>query len=450
MPLGQPSRMIVTLPEREHLVRELERGPIVAAQQLGHPLPADHRHHPVVVAGSLARRPGSRVRLVDARGGIAMARLERRREVGQELDALELVTGVRIRFVERLQAAPEVLGRLQIGRSLEGACPRGVPEVHRAGGLIGAGPVVRNDLGLPLSGVREAPHERVRDLAVERVSAPAQDPPVGRLLEERVRELPAPRQPDDRPQYVLGPELSERRLEIPVARRDHTEQRPVELAAEDRGDVDHVGEVRQPIEPLGEEPVERRRHRRGGGHASRRVHLQHLLHEQRDAVGGGVEPVQDRGVERRVAGRCRHGPHLAGRQRSELDLEHLRALRPGRLELGPEREHAQDGEVRQAPGDPPEQLHGRRIGPVHVLHDEQQRVTCRVRDEQRLENSHRRGAGFARGEARRAGHAADGQELRDERHGLRRIEAGVGDRLLEQLHPLPGRVRPLEAQHALE
>ena len=149
--LGEANGVVASLAERQHLVRQLERRPVLTAQQVEHPLPADHRHQPVVVAGPLARRPGPRVRVVDARGGIAVPRLERGREVRQEVDVLEIVTGVRIRLVERLQPAPEVLGGLQVGRSLERACSRGVPEVHGSGGSPRTGPVVGDDLGLSLA-----------------------------------------------------------------------------------------------------------------------------------------------------------------------------------------------------------------------------------------------------------------------------------------------------------
>ena len=287
----------------------------------------------------------------------------------------------------------------------------------------------------------------------------AQDPLVGRLLEEGVRELAALGQPDHRPEHVLRGELRQRGLEIPVARGDRAEQRPVELASDDGGHVDHVGEIRQPVETLGEEAVEGRRHHRCRRRLPDRVrpcpaleHLQHLFDEQRDPVGGRVQPLQYGGVEGGTARRRRHRSHLGGRQRPKLDLEHRPALRPGRLELGPERQDTQDRQARQAGDDSPEQLDGRGIRPVEILDDEEQRMTSRVGDEQGLEDSQRRGAGVAGAEfgAGSAVPAADRQELREQRHGLRRVEARVDDRLLQHLQVLAARVRSFEAEQALE
>ena len=79
------------------------------------------------------------------------------------------------------------------------------------------------------------------------------------------------RQPDHRPEHVLCGELRQRRLEIAVARGDQAEQRAVELASEDGGHVDHVGQIRQPVETLGEQAVEGRRHHVVAGRLPGRV-----------------------------------------------------------------------------------------------------------------------------------------------------------------------------------
>jgi hypothetical protein len=164
--------------------------------------------------------------------------------VGEEVDVLQIVAGMGARLVEGLQPAAEVLGSLQVCRSLERTGSGRMPERDRLCRLRGTGPVVGDDLGLSFGQLGEAADERVGDATVEGLAAAAQDPLVGRLLQQRMRELVAQSRVADGPEHVLGGELGERQFEICAAQRpERLEQLPVELPSEDRGHVDDVAEL---------------------------------------------------------------------------------------------------------------------------------------------------------------------------------------------------------------
>jgi hypothetical protein len=75
--------MLAPLAEVEHLVRQLEGRSILGAQQVEHPLPADHDDQAVIVAGALVGGPGARVGLVDPRRGVAVGCLKGGGSVGE-------------------------------------------------------------------------------------------------------------------------------------------------------------------------------------------------------------------------------------------------------------------------------------------------------------------------------------------------------------------------------
>ena len=86
--LGQRERMLATLAERHHVVRRLERGAILAAQEVEHPLPADHDDQAVVVTSSLIRGPGCGIGLIHARRRVAVGCLKGGGSIGEQVGAL--------------------------------------------------------------------------------------------------------------------------------------------------------------------------------------------------------------------------------------------------------------------------------------------------------------------------------------------------------------------------
>jgi hypothetical protein len=150
-------------------------------------------------------------------------------------------------------------------------------------------------------------------------------------------------------------------------------------------------------------------------------HLERLLDEQGDTIGGRVHPLQHGRIERLQAGECRQCPHVLGGQRPQLELQHGAGLCPGRRELGTEGEQAQHRHVSQLSHDAVQELDGGRIGPVQVLDDEQQRVAGRVGNEQPLEDVQGRRADVSWSEP---GHdllalARNGEQIGEDGHRLR-------------------------------
>ena len=136
---------------------------------------------------------------VDLGRRIAAPRLKGGGQVGEQVDPLEIVPGVGAGRIERLESLAEVVRRLHEGGPPERAGSGLTPVRHRLGRLGGTGPMVRHDLRLTLDHRREVPGQHLRDTPVEVVPATAQEPLVGRLLQEGMRELPAGSRPVDRP-----------------------------------------------------------------------------------------------------------------------------------------------------------------------------------------------------------------------------------------------------------
>jgi hypothetical protein len=307
--------------------------------------------------------------------------------------------------------------------------------------------------------------EQLGDARVEHLAVAAQEQVVGRLLQKRVAELVAGAWPADRSQHSLADELGESSFEsCRIQRFECLEQLPRELASEHGGHVDHLAEPGEPVEPLGQQAVEARRHDRRvrvafGGVGPDRTwaavdveHPHHLLDEQRNAVGGGDHPLENGGVECGSAAHPQHRPHVLRREPPELDLEDGFSAPPGRLEVAAEGEDAQDRNVRHARDDPAEQVDGRRVCPVEVLDDEEQGMASWVGNEQRLEGTQQQGTSVA-WHQRRAGSLVarrERQQAGQQWHRLDRIDAGVTDGSVEHLERAFGGIRPFEEEISLE
>ncbi|HEX4011812.1 MAG TPA: hypothetical protein VHX62_17455 [Solirubrobacteraceae bacterium] len=366
----------------------------------------------------------------------------------------------RLERVERVERAPEMLGRLQEGGALERPQAGGVPVVLGPDVLGGANEVTRHHLRLAVSHRWEPLGQDRRHIAVQRLTSPAQDPVVRGLLEQRVGEFAPGRLAVDRPQHVLDRQLGQRRSQVrSIGRPQGGEQFAVELPPEHRGHVDHLAQRRQPVQPLGEQAAQGRGHRADAldgapGIAATRVleHLQRLLHEQRNAVGGLLDPVKD-GRRQRLGGRPRgQRTHVLGAERIQLDLGHRRRSSPRRRELGPEGQDAQGRHAGETGDDPAQQLDGRRVGPVQVLDHEEQGLARRVGDQQRLEHVQRGGANVARGQRRPVafGRSLDGEQIGQQRYRLDRVQAGLDHGVADGGQLVVGRLGAVQRQQPLQ
>jgi hypothetical protein len=106
--------------------------------------------------------------------------------------------------------------------------------------------------------------------------------------------------------------------------------------------------------------------------------LGQFLDEQRHAVGAVGDLIDDLAAERGVAGQPQH-------QRGDLALakavqrqhRHMRLAAPGRLKLGPEGNHQQDGQARDPVDGQIDQLARGRVDPMRVLENHHQRLLAR-------------------------------------------------------------------------
>ena len=148
---------------------------------------------------------------------------------------------------------------------------------------------------------------------------------------------------------------------------------PLKQPRLDRGtdqcrDIEHVERLRPESRGPGQHRVA------GGGRYPVQPGLQHLRDVERVSAGGLV---QLGGIQAAVPGHDRHGPR---RQREEFDPpgtslhRELPESHPQRVAhrqlILPVRSHDQDRELADPPGQEPQQVQGRLVGPVDVLDDD--------------------------------------------------------------------------------
>ena len=129
-----------------------------------------------------------------------------------------------------------MVGGLQERGAAQRPLARGLPVRDGARRQHGAREVMGDDLRLALGQLREALRQQLGDPRVQGPPAPAQHARVRRVLQQRVRELEPARGALDRPDHLVRGELRERAVE----RHQRRELLALELAAEHRGDVDHL------------------------------------------------------------------------------------------------------------------------------------------------------------------------------------------------------------------
>src|SRR5947209_20341752 len=99
---------------------------------------------------------------------------------------------------------------------------------------------MRHQLRFALHALAEAVHERGRDARVQLLAPAAQHTRVGGVVQQRVLELIPNRRAVELAQDVFVDQVPERRAQVlPSERLERLEQSAIELATEDRGDVEY-------------------------------------------------------------------------------------------------------------------------------------------------------------------------------------------------------------------
>ena len=306
-----------------------------------------------------------------------------------------LVRSPPLRGLARAQRAAIVLGRLLPCQQAVGAAAGGEREVDRARRAVdrrGAGEVARELRQPGVEILLVAGEDRLADARVQPRAAQGGEAVVERRAHQRVGEGVAADAAVDLAQHAGAHRLVERRDEVvPRQRPERLEQPEVDLAPDHRRDLDRLARRRrQPPQPPRGDPAHALGHPGllevdDALEAALRVAqvAQDLLDEERVALGLAVQRRHEVRGGRAAPWACDQLPDLAGVEALERDVREA-VLAPQRgdqlrqrvplLEL----RVAVGAEEHRAPRlgrahEVAQQLHGRAVGPVQVVEDEQQR-----------------------------------------------------------------------------
>ncbi len=262
--------------------------------------------------------------------------------------------------------------------------------------VAGGGIMMRQQFRLAVTDLRIVRLQHLSDAGVQRLALALQQRVIGGFLDQRMLEGVAGA---SRSFAIAGSKARGCQLGQPLAERHliHLVERGDELIAEaatdHRADLRHSPRLGQAVETRRQGIAEGFGDRDAQGCAGINIAVsgldqlarfengsRQLLDEERHAVGLGDDLSDEFRRQRFAIGKpCDHLTALGDIQLGEIDDRDIVVMGPARLEFRPVRGHDQQGDPGKLAYQPLERLERGRIGPVHVLEQQERPAQARRR-----------------------------------------------------------------------